>query len=171
MGDISQPLHTEAFGRGANNLTVTYNGYSTNMHAAWDTSIPNNIMGLTPSKSPSMTVSKQFSEQLLASVQSGGTYAQDVSSWVSAWNINSPSSPYSILNTVEAIATTFAQESNEYVCQYALSDPNGPNAYNGEEIGGTYSTGAVPIVELQLAKAGVRLAAWLNLIFAGETGF
>ena len=31
MGDIAQPLHTEAFGEGANNLTVTFNGYHTNM--------------------------------------------------------------------------------------------------------------------------------------------
>jgi hypothetical protein len=171
MGDISQPLHTEAFGRGANNLTVYYNGHKTNMHAAWDTSIPNNIMSLTSTQSASMTVSQKFAHQLLQTVQAGGTYAQNVSSWVSAWEINNPSSPYSIINTVEAIATTFAQDSNTYVCQYALSDPNGPNAYNGEEIGGDYSTGAVPIVELSLARAGIRLAAWLNLIFAGKTGF
>lgn len=171
MGDISQPLHTEAFGRGANNLTVYYNGYQTNMHAAWDTSIPNHIMSLTPTESASMTKSKQFSNQLLQSLQSGGSYAQNVSSWVSSWNIASSSSPYSMLDNIEAITTTFAQESNSYVCEYALSDPNGPNAYNGEEIGGSYSEGAVPIVELSLARAGVRLAAWLNLIFAGETGF
>jgi hypothetical protein len=31
MGDIAQPLHTEEFGLGANNISVTFNSYSTNM--------------------------------------------------------------------------------------------------------------------------------------------
>ena len=31
MGDIAQPLHTEEFGLGGNNLSVTFKGYRTNM--------------------------------------------------------------------------------------------------------------------------------------------
>lgn len=31
MGDIAQPLHTEKFGLGANNISVTFNSYHTNM--------------------------------------------------------------------------------------------------------------------------------------------
>lgn len=36
---------------------------------------------------------------------------------------------------------------------------------------GDYYTGATPIIQQQIAKGGVRLAAWLNVIFAGKTGF
>jgi len=36
---------------------------------------------------------------------------------------------------------------------------------------GTYYAGAAPIIQQQIAKGGVRLAAWLNQAFAGESGF
>ena len=32
-----------------------------------------------------------------------------------------------------------------------------------------YYSGAVPIIELQIAKQGYRLAAWLNVLFDGKT--
>ena len=35
---------------------------------------------------------------------------------------------------------------------------------------GTYYTHAVPAIDLQLAKQGYRLAAWLNVIFDGDAG-
>ena len=44
--------------------------------------------------------------------------------------------------------------------------PEGPEAIKGQELGGgtEYLEKAAPVVELQLAKAGYRLAAWLDLI-------
>lgn len=44
--------------------------------------------------------------------------------------------------------------------------PEGPEAIKGQELGGDteYLAKAAPVVELQLAKAGYRLAAWLDLI-------
>ena len=112
-----------------------------------------------------------FSSQLHTQISSSsGLYHTNYTHWVSSWHIKS-SRRDATFNQTEAITTAFAQESNNYVCGYALSDPNSPNSYNGTEIGGTYAEGAVPIVELSLARAGVRLAAWLNLIFTGKTGF
>jgi hypothetical protein len=111
-----------------------------------------------------------FSVKLYDAISSpSGIYHQNYTNWVSSWNIES--SRHATFNQTEAIALAFAQESNIYVCGYALSDPRGPDSYNGMEIGGAYTQGAVPIVEVSLARAGVRLAAWLNLIFAGTTGF
>lgn len=37
-----------------------------------------------------------------------------------------------------------------------------------DDINGYYS-GAVPIIESQIAKQGYRLAAWLNVLFDGDT--
>ena len=34
---------------------------------------------------------------------------------------------------------------------------------------GTYYTKAVTVIDLQLAKQGYRLAAWLNVLFDGAT--
>jgi len=114
-------------------------------------------------------VSSLASKLQTAISSSSGAYHSNYTSWVSSWNIQS--SRQATFNNTEAITTAFAQESNEYVCTYVLSDPRGPNSYNGAELFGAYTEGAVPIVEISLARAAVRLAAWLNLIFAGKTGF
>lgn len=46
--------------------------------------------------------------------------------------------------------------------------PEGPVAIRDQELGGDseYLANAIPVIELQLAKAGYRLAAWLDLIAA-----
>lgn len=171
MGDIAQPLHTEEFGGGVNNVSVTFKGFPTNMHAAWDTSIPNSILSLAPNVNITMDNSFDLSSKLHTQITSkSGIYHKNYTHWVTSWHIKS-SRRDATFNQTESIVTAFAQESNDYVCGYALSDPRGPDSYNGTEIGGTYTEGAVPIIELSLARAGVRLAAWLNLIFAGKTGF
>lgn len=40
---------------------------------------------------------------------------------------------------------------------------------SGQELGDDYYQSAVPVVEIQIARAGYRLAAWLNLIAASAT--
>lgn len=46
----------------------------------------------------------------------------------------------------------------------------GVNAVSGKELDGSYYSTAIPVIELQIAKAGYRLAAWLNLIATGSPG-
>lgn len=45
LGDIGQPLHCENLDVGGNDIDVTYDGDSTNLHAIWDTQIPEAIAG------------------------------------------------------------------------------------------------------------------------------
>ena len=45
IGDIGQPLHCEALDVGGNSIDVTYDGDSTNLHAVWDSAIPESISG------------------------------------------------------------------------------------------------------------------------------
>jgi hypothetical protein len=53
--------------------------------------------------------------------------------------------------------------------------PEGPEAIVGQELGKEYFDAAAPVIEAQVAKAGYRLAAWLDLIAKsiadGESGF
>lgn len=44
--------------------------------------------------------------------------------------------------------------------------PQGKDGVVDQELGGEYYENAVPVVESQVAKAGYRLAAWLDLIVA-----
>lgn len=53
--------------------------------------------------------------------------------------------------------------------------PEGPEAIVDQELGGEYYEAAAPVIEMAVAKAGYRLAAWLDLavksIAVGDTIF
>jgi hypothetical protein len=45
IGDIGQPLHCEGLEEGGNGIKVTYDGDDTNLHAIWDSGIPESVSG------------------------------------------------------------------------------------------------------------------------------
>lgn len=47
--------------------------------------------------------------------------------------------------------------------------PDGVDAIVGKELGGDYFLKAAPVIEIQLARAGYRLAKWLDLIAGAST--
>jgi len=72
------------------------------------------------------------------------------------------------LSSPESSALVWAKDSNAYVCSTVM--PDGYTVLEDEDLSGAYYKKAIPVIELQLAKAGYRLAAWLNLIATGEKG-
>jgi hypothetical protein len=61
----------------------------------------------------------------------------------------------------------WVREANAFVCSDVLS--SGVAAVEGADLSSAYYTAAVPIFEEQIARAGYRLAAWLDLIATGTT--
>lgn len=45
IGDVGQPLHCEELESGGNGIDVLYDGDSTNLHAIWDSEIPESVSG------------------------------------------------------------------------------------------------------------------------------
>ncbi len=80
-----------------------------------------------------------------------GTYASQASSWTSCSDISRAS----------ACALAWAQDANALNCAYVLKVDE-----TNKELDGTYYTGAQPYIELQIAKGGYRLGAWLNALAA-----
>jgi hypothetical protein len=63
----------------------------------------------------------------------------------------------------EECAESWAKESNKWDCDYVYS-----RVRNGTDLGEDgYAYGAVPIVELQISKAALRLGTWLNKLVDG----
>lgn len=54
----------------------------------------------------------------------------------------------------------WAEEANAYVCSTVM--PEGPTALDGQELDGSYYTAAVPVVQLQVARAGYRYVIFEN---------
>lgn len=154
-------MHTAGIDLGGNTIKVTFNGFKTNLHAVWDTAIPNSIFGLSPSANITFENSFGFASRLAAAINEG-EYKNSVNSWVEQYDVHSS-------EAIEQTTLKWADVTNQAVCTYVLKD--GDVAANNTDVGGAYAVGAYPIVEEALARAGVRLSAWLNVIFTGKTGF
>ncbi|KAK7692094.1 hypothetical protein QCA50_005500 [Cerrena zonata] len=63
-----------------------------------------------------------------------------------------------------ACPLVWASESNAFDCSTVFSFTTGEDLCTG-----TYFNNAVPVIDLQIAKQGFRLAAWLNVLFDGAT--
>ena len=61
---------------------------------------------------------------------------------------------------------TWASETNEYVCSDVLSA--GVDAVEEGDLSGSYYQAHFDVARVQLARAGYRLGAWLNLIVTGK---
>ncbi|OTA63663.1 S1/P1 nuclease [Hypoxylon sp. EC38] len=150
-GDIGQPLHCEALEVGGNDIDVQYDGEDTNLHAVWDSNIPESISG-----GSSLSSAKSWASTLIKEIDSGD-YKSQAAGWVSGLSVGSSDSQIST-------ALKWATESNAYVCTTVLK--GGISAVENKDISGSYTTTAQPVVDLQIAKQGYRLAKWLDAIVA-----
>jgi len=171
LGDIGQPLHVEAYEVGGNDIDTVCNGDSTNLHATWDTGmIETNLDALYDGSS------KTWANTLVTRIQSG-EYADEASGWISCSSITATqSSKRSVLSDkVSSSQTTskfpelecplvWAEESNTFDCSVVFNYTDGADLCKG-----SYFENAIPVKDLQIAKQGYRLAAWLNVIFDGST--
>ncbi|KAH3940576.1 hypothetical protein HBH53_213740 [Parastagonospora nodorum] len=146
VGDVHQPLHVENIAVGGNLINVTFNGARTNLHSIWDTAIPQKSVG-NFSQATALSWAKNLTSEI-----KHGQYKKESKSWIKG------------IDTKDAVDTTliWARDANKYVCSTVL--PNGPDAVFGKELSGAYYETAIPVVTKQIAKAGYRLAAWLDAI-------
>jgi hypothetical protein len=147
LGDITQPLHNENVEIGGNGINVTFAGRKTNLHAAWDTAIPEELRG-----GYTLADSEAWAANLTAELSKGGQFEKAKKSWIRGLDVNDPK------NT----ALGWARDANSYVCSAVI--PNGVDGVEGDELYPDYYDQTVDVVELQIAKGGYRLAKWLDAI-------
>ncbi|KAI1265609.1 nuclease S1 precursor [Xylariaceae sp. FL1019] len=151
VGDIGQPLHCENLEVGGNDIDVVYDGEDTNLHAVWDSDIPESIAG-----GSSLSSASSWATTLTTAIKSG-TYASQAAGWVSGISVAST-------DAVKTSALKWATESNADVCTTVLK--GGISTVENKELSGSYTTTADPVVKLQIAKQGYRLAKLLDAIVA-----
>ncbi|KAI5917223.1 nuclease S1 precursor [Camillea tinctor] len=154
VGDIGQPLHCEALEVGGNDIDVTYDGDDTNLHHIWDSEIPESVSG-----GSSLSSAKSWATTLTTAIKTG-EYKSQMTGWATGLSVATPA-------TRQATALQWATESNARVCDTVLVD--GVSAVEGEDLSGDYTDAAQPVVRLQIAKQGYRLAKWLDAIVAAAS--
>ena len=122
-----------------------------------------------------LAIAKKWATTLTTAIKTG-TYKTAHTSWTEGIELSDP----------ESSAMIWASDSNAYVCTTVM--PDGISAVESVDLSGDYYTTAMPVIELQIAKAGYRyvlsvmekgdemganqmcrLAAWLDLIATGST--
>ncbi|PSR83826.1 nuclease PA3 [Coniella lustricola] len=151
VGDIHQPLHDEDVARGGNGIHVQWHGRDYNLHHVWDSSIAEQWVGGVHRK-PYAEAEKWAAE--LTNMIESGKFANESEAWLEGVDFEDQ----------VGTALTWAREGNAYVCSHVF--PEGPKAIVGQELSGEYYEKAAPVIEIQVARAGYRLAAWLDLIAA-----
>jgi len=145
IGDIHQPLHTEAEDRGGNGIHVMFHGRQTNLHSVWDTEIPEKYAGWADG----MVAARIWATRLYEADADPG---------------NSLTNECQDLEDAQTCALLWAGDANKFVCEYVLKDD--VEGVEGVDLAGEYYEGAVPIIDEMIAKAGRRLGAWLNALAA-----
>jgi S1/P1 Nuclease len=144
FGDIHQPLHTEAEGRGGNEIDVLFGKKHTNLHAVWDTEI---LVKYAGDKDDEKATALAWAKRL---------YAADKDHDASlAAECQDP-------GKAQRCSLEWADEANQWVCDYILKDDIA--GVEGKDLSGEYYDGAVPIVDLLIGKAGRRMGAWVNAL-------
>ncbi|KAH6665837.1 nuclease S1 [Plectosphaerella plurivora] len=149
IGDMHQPLHDENVARGGNGIHVLWEGHEFNLHHVWDSSIAERLIG--GSKRKPYDNAKRWADELAHEIREG-KFAEARDEWLKSLDFDD----------VEGTGLQWAREGNAYVCSHVF--PEGPKAIEGQELGGEYFLNAAPVIELQVARAGYRMATWLDLI-------
>jgi hypothetical protein len=146
LGDINQPLHVENAYRGGNEIPVCFRHACArnNLHAVWDRDIPHKILGLSssPSQADQRAAAKRWADSLYNAAD------------------GDPNSECADILDPATCSVAWAREANAFVCSYVMAP--GLDWLKSNDLSLAYFDGAKPIVETQIARAGRRLAAWLN---------
>lgn len=158
IGDIHQPLHvgftSDAGGNSIHVGFMTHHAQSLNLHEVWDKYIIEQRM-----RNDFNNDQNTYGQYLLQQIQSG-TYSSSAQKWASC--AGGDGNNY-------ACPQEWANESAGLACKYAYTDASGNHITDGEDLQDDYYNFAVPIVDQQLARAGVRLAATLQRVFASNS--
>jgi hypothetical protein len=144
VGDLHQPLHAgKCCDKGGNDVKVTWFGKPTNLHAVWDTSLVDD---------------QQLSFTELAARLERHISGQNVIDW---WDINPRdwvSESAEIRDTVYPTAADMPKPAKGKMSK--KSEAPVP------DLSYSYAFKFTPVMERRLSQAGVRLAAYLNALFA-----
>lgn len=139
MGDIAQPLHVGwESNKGGNSINIRCFTRKSNLHECWDKYIPERRAKEFGGETPFI----QYLEKKLSN-----EWKDRISMWLKC-----PRGDY-------VCPDLWANESSSYACSHCYA-----GVKEGDELGDEYYKRAWPVLEEQIAKFAVRLAAVLNLV-------
>lgn len=147
FGDLHMPLHVEDYERGGNKVKVDFDNHTDNLHSIWDTDMPHKINGIEHRL--------KHNQEKLASLKWAKHLIQQNKHRPTTAECTDVTNPQTCLRT-------WAEETNRLNC--AVVFKRGIKYLTNEDLAREYYDDAVPFIEEQIYKAGIRLAAWINAL-------
>jgi hypothetical protein len=145
VGDLHQPLHVGRPGdEGGGKIRVTFFGKPTNLHVVWDSGMPDN---------------EQLSFTEFAAKLERHTSSQNVIDW---WDVN----PRDWVSESAQVRERIYADLPRVKTQAGKKKKKRKGAEELPDVSYGYVFKFQPVMEQQLQRAGIRLAAYLNAIFA-----
>ncbi|KAJ5505467.1 hypothetical protein N7453_004424 [Penicillium expansum] len=148
FGDLHMPLHVEGYEDGGNKIKVRFDGHDDNLHSIWDTDMPHKINGIKHRL--------KHNDEKLASLKWAKHLLQQ--------NKHRPTTAVECADVAnsQTCVKQWAEETNRLNC--AVVFKRGLLYLKRKDLAGEYYDEAVPIIEEQIFKAGVRLGVWINAL-------
>ncbi|RMZ77526.1 hypothetical protein DV737_g4314, partial [Chaetothyriales sp. CBS 132003] len=156
VGDVHQPLHTEGLERGGNDIGVRFDGRAANLHAVWDTLVVHKWRRREEWFDRDRAVE---SEEEAAFAWALDLFKSDAEGADLSGECVFGDDGNGDGDVVDCVMQ-WAQQANRWVCDYVLRD--GVDAVQAVDLGQEYYEGAKEIVDVQIRRAGRRLAKWLD---------
>jgi hypothetical protein len=147
FGDLHMPLHVEGYAEGGTQVEVCFDGHKDHLHSIWDTDMPHKINGIKHRH--------KYNEEKPASLKWAKYLLQQNKHRPTTAECTDVANPQTCIKP-------WAEESNRLNC--AVVFKRGIPYITSEDLAGEYYNDATPIIEEQIYKAGVRLAAWINAL-------
>ncbi|KAH9247933.1 hypothetical protein BASA81_014436 [Batrachochytrium salamandrivorans] len=148
VSDVCQPLHTDGYDKGGSSTIVRFGNTDSSLHTVWDTHMPNKRIWKAFKNKPVV-----YANYLIESIKTGENKVLS-ESWTSKLSIDAVND---IGNSMVAIEYT--AESYELSCSVVWAKYN---EYRMENFCGSYYRDVIKTFDMQISKAGLRVAKWLN---------
>ena len=149
IGDIAQPLHTCGRLRGGTRASVTYNGKPTSLHFIWDTDM---VLDRLRQVAPTPEV---YVNQLIQKIKSPTFGRSLLAKPFDITTLNPFGNSMAVTEWVKEISSANCQT----VWTLFDQDPH-------QDFAGAYFKQQAQLIDVQLAKAGYRLATVLNQVLS-----
>ncbi|KAI8838972.1 S1/P1 nuclease-domain-containing protein [Chytridium lagenaria] len=150
LGDITQPLHNCNRARGGNDAPLVYNNQNTNFHAIHDTQVP-----VQRSKEVAAPTAKGYADYLISTYKPQSS-AYTSSSFIDLTTVDT--------NDILVGSINMSIDANKLDCSATGFWTFYDQAPTTEDFSRTYYQQVKIPIEIQMAKGGFRMAAWINAI-------
>ena len=123
---------------GGNSVVVKFGGVTTNLHHIWDTNMPEKLVG-----GYALSDAERWAATLTTAIKTG-IYQPQAAGWLTGIELSDP----------VTTSLAWAEEANAFVCTTVM--PDGVAALENQELSGDYYNSCVPVIQLQIARAGYR---------------